>query len=88
MSADGASWERQLAQDFVVSAIETLADESLQDELFKRGISDLQVYELHRAEQALFFSRCSPLLSPDLVWNALPFLQRCAVDIAPGVVLC
>ena len=36
----------------------------------------------------LFFSRCSPLLSPDLVWNALPSLQMCALDIAPGAVVC
>ena len=72
----------------MVSAIETLADENLQDELFKRGISDSQVYGLHRAEQALFFCRCSPLLSPHLVWNALLLLQRRAQDISPGAVLC
>ena len=88
MSFDGASWVRQLEQDSEVSAIESLVDENLQDELFKRGISDLQVYDLHRAEQALFFASCSPLLSSDLVWNELPSLYRCAADIAPGVVLC
>ena len=63
MSADRASWECQLEQDFVVSAIETLADENFQDELFKRGISDLQVYGLHRAEHALFFKVFSIVVS-------------------------
>ena len=34
MLSDFDSWERQLAQDSVVSATVTLADENLQDELF------------------------------------------------------
>ena len=72
----------------MVSDIESLVEENLQDELFKQGISDSQVYDLHRAEQALFSSSCSPWLPCELVWDQLPFLYRCAADIAPGAVAC
>ena len=87
MLSDFDSWERQLAQDSVVSATVTLADENLQDELFKRGVSDSQVHCLDRAERALFSCRGSPLFTPHLVWKVLPLLQRCVEHISPGVVL-
>ena len=82
MSYDCASWDRQLEQDVVVSDIESFVEENLQDELFKQGISDSQVYDLHRSEQALFSSSCSPWLSCELVWDELPFLYRCVAGIA------
>ena len=88
MLSDFASWERQLVQDSVVCGTVTLADENLQDELFKRGVSDSQVHGLDRAERALFLCRGSPLFTPHLVWKALPLLQRRAQHISPGAVLC
>lgn len=79
--------DSQLAQDSVVSATVTLADENLQDEPFRRGVSDSQVHCLDRDERPLFSVRGSPLVTPQPVWKVLTFLQRCAEHISPGAIL-
>ena len=66
---------------FSGSATVTLADENLQDELFKRGVSDSQVHCLDRAERALFSCSGSPLFTPLLFWKVLPFLLQCVEHI-------
>ena len=87
MLSDYDSWESQLTQDSMVSAMVTLADKNLQDELFERGVSDSHDQGLDRDEGALFSCRGSPLFTSHLVWKVLLLLPRRIEHMSPGGVL-